>query len=124
MAQSTPSAAPAPAAAPVPPASPVLPGTPTDAIQARLLAEEIRVGLDRMRHMSHDELRSLIQSRIAMLDGVLKEREQRHEAIQTARLAAGVLEIRREHAHSIQRHVNAWSAVAAALCFGFVLAHM
>ncbi len=81
------------------------------------LAQEIHVGLDRMRRMSHDELRGLIASRVDMLDNVLREREQRREALETARLAAGLLEIRRARSETIRRHVNAWSAVAA---FGFL----
>jgi hypothetical protein len=88
---------------------------PKDANEARLLAEDIRVGLDRMRHMSHDELRALVQSRMLMLE---------NEAIETARLASGVLDCRRARAHTIKRHVDAWSAVAAVLCLGFVVSHM
>jgi hypothetical protein len=101
-----------------------IPGAPKDAAEARALAEEIRVGLDRMRHMSHDELRDLVQSRIRMLDNVMTEREQKKAAIETARLAAGVLEIRRERAHTIRRRVDAWSTAAAVLCFGYVMAHI
>ena len=119
-----PVSAPAPAPMPMPPPGLPFPGMPADSAEARALAEEIRVGLDRMRHMSHDELRQLVQSRVALLNSVLLEREQRHEAIETARIAAGVLDYRRERAHSIKRHVDAWSAVAAVVCFGFVVAHM
>jgi hypothetical protein len=108
---------------PVPALLPI-PGAPKDAAEARALAEEIRVGLDRMRHMSHDELRDLVQSRIRMLDSVMTEREQKKAAIETARLAAGVLEIRRERAHSIRRRVDAWSAAAAVACFGYVMMHI
>lgn len=101
-----------------------IPGAPKDAAEARALAEEIRVGLDRMRRMSHDELRNLVQSRIRMLDSVLTEREQKREAIETARLASAVLDHRRTRAHTIHRRVDAWSAVAAVACLGFVLVHM
>ena len=110
---------PAPASVALP-----IPGVPKDADEARLLAEEIRVGLDRMRRMSHDELRNLVQSRIEMLDGVLIEREKRREAMDTARLASAVLDHRRTRAHTIRRRVDAWSAVAAVACLGFVLVHM
>jgi hypothetical protein len=95
-----------------------------DMLEAKYLAEEIRVGLDRMRRMSHDELRALVASRIEMLDGVLREREQRREALETARLAANILEIRRERSHAIRRHVNAWSAVAAVVCFAAIFAQI
>jgi hypothetical protein len=110
---------PAPASVALP-----IPGAPKDAEEARLLAEEIRVGLDRMRRMSHDELRNLVQSRIEMLDGVLTEREKKREAMETARLASAVLDHRRTRAHTIRRRVDAWSAVAAVACLGFVLVHM
>ncbi len=96
--------------------------TVADMLASPAMAEEIRVGLDRMRRMSHDELRALVASRVAMLENVLKEREQRREALETARLAAGILEIRRERAQAIRRHVNAWSAVAAVACFAAVFA--
>ncbi len=99
-------------------------GTVEGILQSPMLAEEIRVGLDRMRRMSHDELRGLIATRVAMLDGVLKERDQRREALETARLAAGLLEIRRERSQTIRRHVNAWSAVAACLCLFAVFLHI
>lgn len=104
-------------------ATPAAPASRTvaDVLASPALAEEIRVGLDRMRHMSHDELRALVASRVTMLENVLKEREQRREALETARLAASLLEIRRERSEAIRRHVNAWSAVAAALCFAAVL---
>jgi hypothetical protein len=97
---------------------------PKNADEARALAEEIRVGLDRMRHMGHDELRLLVESRMRMLDTVLTEREQRRQAMETARLAAGVLDCRRDRAHILKRRVNAWSAAAAAVCFAFVMGHM
>ena len=111
---------------PASPAAPMLPipGAPKDADEARALAEEIRVGLDRMRHMSHDELRNLVQSRISMLDGVLVEREQKKAAAETARLASAVLDHRRDRALSIRRHVDKWSVAAAAACLAFVIAHM
>ena len=119
------SLAPTAASAPTPMSSALpLPGMPKDAAEARLLAEEIRVGLDRMRHMSHDELRGLVDSRIRMLDSVLSEREQRRQAIETARLAACVLDHRRQRARKMKRQVDAWSAVAAMVCFAFVVAHM
>ncbi len=98
--------------------------TVADVLASPALTEEIRVGLDRMRRMSHDELRGLVASRVAMLDNVLKEREERREALETARLAAGLLEIRRERAHAIRRHVNAWSAVAAGVCLIAVFAQV
>jgi hypothetical protein len=103
---------------------PPVPGAPKDADEARALAEEIRVGLDRMRHMSHDELRNLVQSRVRMLDGVLVEREQKKQAAETARLASAVLEHRRKRALTIRRHVDKWSVAAAAASLAFVIAHM
>jgi len=101
-----------------------IPGAPKDAAEAHALAEEIRVGLDRMRHMSHDELRDLVQSRVRMLDGVLADRDEKRAATETVRLATAVLDHRRARAFTIHRRVDKWSAVAAAACLGFVIAHM
>jgi len=101
-----------------------LPGGPKDVAEARELAEEIRVGLDHMRHMSHDELHNLVQSRIRMLNGVLTEREQRHQAFETARLANGVLECRRDSVRNMMRHIDTFGAAAAAASLAFVFARL
>ena len=116
-------AVPLPAEAAPPPSLPV-PYIPTDGASARALAEEIRIGLDRMRHLGHDELRSLISTRVEMLESVLKERADRREALETARLAARLLEIRRARARIVKRRVDRWSAVAAAACFAAILGHL
>jgi hypothetical protein len=101
-----------------------VPFVPTDGAAARVLAEEIRVGLDRMRHMGHDQLRSLISTRVEMLESVLKERTDRREALETARLAARLLEIRRSRARIIKRRVDRWSGIAAAACFAIILSYV
>jgi hypothetical protein len=101
-----------------------IPFVPADSTAARALAEEIRVGLDRMRHMGHDELKSLITTRVEMLESVLKERADRREALETARLAARLLAIRRSRTQIIKRRVDRWSAVAAAACLVTILSYV
>lgn len=109
-----------------PPAPPALPPDlrlPSlgDEMLDREVAEGILVGLDRMRTMSHDELRDLIRSRIAMLDGILVEREQRRAAHETAKLATAVLESRRRRSVRIKHHVDRLSAFAAVFVAGIAL---
>ena len=77
------------------------------------LLDEIRVGFDELRAMSHDELRDVINKRVMLLETVLREREERRAAIDTAKLASRMLEVRRERAVRIHKNVNLGSAIAA-----------
>ncbi len=75
--------------------------------------KEVRLGFEQLRTMNHDELRGVIAKRVHMLETVLREREERRAALDTARLASRMLDIRRERAVRIQKRVNFGSAVAA-----------
>ncbi len=75
--------------------------------------DEIRVGFEELRAMSHDELRQVINKRVTMLETVLHEREERRAAIDTAKLASRMLEVRRDRAVRIHKNVNLGSALAA-----------
>ena len=44
------------------------------------LFEEARLGFEELRRMSHVELRGVIADRVALLEGILREREERREA--------------------------------------------
>lgn len=77
------------------------------------LAEEVRIGLDRLRRMSHDELRSVITNRVALLQNVLKEREARRAALETAQTASRILDLRRERTLRLSRQINVGSVLAA-----------
>ncbi len=92
--------------------------TPVDQIEAahtdgNPLLDEIIVGFEQLRAMSHDELRDVINRRVMLLETVLKERDQRRAAIDTAKLASRMLEIRRDRAVRIHKNVNLGSALAA-----------
>ncbi len=91
---------------------------PVDRIEANHgdgnpLADEIRIGFEQLRAMSHDELRQVIDRRVMLLETVLREREERRAAIDTAKLASRMLEMRRERAVRIHKNVNVGSAIAA-----------
>ncbi len=75
--------------------------------------EEIRVGFEELRKMNHTELRQVISRRVELLENVLREREDRRAAIETARLASRMLDLRRKRALRIQRRVNIGSTLAA-----------
>ena len=77
------------------------------------LLDEIRVGFEELRAMSHDELRQVINKRVTLLETVLHEREERRAAIDTAKLASRMLEVRRDRAVRIHKNVNLGSALAA-----------
>jgi hypothetical protein len=71
------------------------------------------IGFDRLRRMSHTELRDVIGSRVALLENELRGREERRAAIDTANSASQILDFRRERAKRIHRQVNRGSAIAA-----------
>lgn len=77
------------------------------------LVGEMMSGLEKLRQMSHTELREVISSRVALLEGELREREQRREVLTEARVASRILDMRRERAQRIHRKVNYGSALAA-----------
>lgn len=77
------------------------------------LFEESRLGFEELRRMSHVELRGVIADRVALLEGILREREERREALQTARMASKLLNLRRERSIKIRRQVDFGSTLAA-----------
>lgn len=77
------------------------------------LSQEIRLGFEELRGMSHTELRGVIDARVQMLEGVLREREERRAAIETAQMASKMLEIRRDRSIQIRRQVDYGSTLAA-----------
>lgn len=77
------------------------------------LVGEMVLGFEKLRRMSHTELREVITSRVSMLESELREREARRDAIQEARTASRILDLRRERAKRIHRKVNFGSAFAA-----------
>ncbi len=83
---------------------------------------EARLGIERLRTMTPDQLRGVITERVQLLDSVLKEREERAAAIEEAQLAQRVLEVRRQRARRIRRKVNIGSSVIAAMFTGVVVA--
>ena len=85
----------------------------TDHADGNPLLDEIRVGFEELRAMSHDELRDVINRRVTLLETVLREREERRAAIDTAKLASRMLEVRRDRAVRIHKNVNLGSALAA-----------
>jgi hypothetical protein len=88
------------------------------------LHEEARLGIEALRTMTPDELRQVIDSRVQMLDNVLRERELRREALETAKLASKILDLRQARSRKIQKNVNIGSAVAAAACTILIVAVM
>ncbi len=87
--------------------------TEADHATANPLLDEIRVGFEELRVMSHDELRQVINRRVTLLETVLQEREERRAAIDTAKLASRMLEVRHDRAVRIHKNVNLGSALAA-----------
>jgi len=67
---------------------------------------EVIIGFDRLRRMSHTELRDVIGSRVALLENELRGREERRAAIDTAKSASQILDFRRERAKRIHRQVT------------------
>ena len=85
---------------------------------------EARLGIERLRTMTPDQLRGVITERVQLLDTVLKEREERAAAIEEGQLAQRVLEMRRQRARRIRKKVNIGSSVLAAMFTGVVVAGM
>jgi hypothetical protein len=86
---------------------------PENQIGENDLVGEMMQGFDRLRRMSHTELRDVIGSRVALLEHELHEREARRVALEEAKAASRILDLRRERAKRIHRNVNIGSSVAA-----------
>ena len=78
------------------------------------MIEEVLIGLDRLRRMSHTELAEAIESRVAMANSTLLEREEAREAWQTARHADHVLQFRKARTRRFTRYVDFASGMTAA----------
>jgi hypothetical protein len=87
------------------------------------LMAEVRLGFEELRKLSHTELREVIARRVHLLETVLRDRADRRAAIETAKMAGKLLDIRRERAVRIHRTVNtsSWWAAAATMCLMFVV---
>jgi hypothetical protein len=92
------------------------------AVDDKLMAEA-RIGFEELRKLSHAELRGVIARRVHLLETVLKDREERRAAIETAKMAGKLLDIRRERAVRIHKTVNtsSWWAAAATMCLMFAV---
>ncbi len=88
------------------------------------VAAETKLGIERLRVMSYDQLRNVITERVQLLDSVLKERHERAAAIEEAQLAQRVLAVRRSRARNIRRKVNIGSSLVAAMFTGIVVARL
>lgn len=88
------------------------------------IVDEARIGIEKLRTMSPDELRAVIASRAEMLNTVLRDREERRAAIQTARLAGKLYDIHHQRARRIYRQVNIGSVIAAMLCTAYIATSM
>ena len=86
---------------------------PENQVDEDRLMREITVGFDRLRRMSHTELRDVIRSRLSLLETELRKREDRRKALDTARAASRILDLHQERAKRIHRNVNLGSAMAA-----------
>ncbi len=95
-----------------------------EALTEETLNDEIRIGFEKLREMDPNQLRQVITRRVEMLETELREREDRRAAIETARLASRMLEIRRDRAIRIQRRVNFGSAMAAVASTFLIVAVM
>ena len=61
------------------------------------LVGEMMIGFDKLRRMSHNELRNVIGTRLSLLGNELRGRAERREAIDTAQLASHILDFRCDH---------------------------
>ena len=93
--------------------APAGPAAPAPEMLNETIMEEARIGFEDLRRMSHDDLRKVIADRVQLLEGILREREERREALETARMASKLLNIRRERAIRIHRQVDFGSTLAA-----------
>ena len=97
---------------------------PENQIEEDNLVNEMMIGFDKLRQMSHTELRNVIGTRVKLLDNELQGREERRQAIDTAKSASHILDFRRERAKRIHRQVNRGSAIAAVASTFLIVAIM
>lgn len=97
---------------------------PENQVADKDLVGEMMIGFDKLRRMSHTELRDIIGTRVQLLENELKGREVRREAIETAKSASHILDFRRERAKRIHRNVNMGSAIAAVASTFLIVAVM
>ena len=86
---------------------------PENQIGEKDLMDEMLTGFDRLRRMNHNELKAVIGSRVALLENELYEREERRLALEEAKTASKLLDLRRERAVRIHKNVNFGSSLAA-----------
>ena len=84
----------------------------------------IKLGFEQLRTINHTELRQVIARRVELLETVLRDRKNCREAIDTARLASRMLDLRRERALRIRKRVNFGSALAAVASTMLIVAVM
>lgn len=97
---------------------------PENQIAEEDLVGEMMIGFDKLRRMSHTELRNVIGTRVNLLENELRGREERRQAIDTAQSASHILDFRRERARRIHRQVNTGSAIAAVASTFLIIAVM
>jgi hypothetical protein len=97
---------------------------PENQISEDNLVGEMMIGFDKLRRMSHAELRDVIGTRVELLENELRGREERRQAIDTANSASHILDFRRERARRIHRKVNMGSAIAAVASTFLIVAVM
>jgi len=97
---------------------------PENQISEDNLVGEMMIGFDKLRRMSHTELRDVIGTRVELLENELRGREERRQAIDTANSASHILDFRRERARRIHRKVNMGSAIAAVASTFLIVAVM
>jgi hypothetical protein len=86
---------------------------PENQVSVDYLVGEMMIGFDKLRRMSHTELRNAIGTRVSLLENELHGRAERREVIDTAQSASQILYFRRERAKRIHRQVSRGSAIAA-----------
>lgn len=97
---------------------------PENQIAENDLVGEMMIGFDKLRRMTHTELRDVIGTRVELLENELRDRETRREAISTAQSASHILDFRRERAKRIHHNVNVGSAIAAVASTFLIVAVM
>ena len=88
------------------------------------LREQALLGIEKLRRMSHDELKSLIAHRVDLLQTEIKNRDLRENLIGEAQLASRVLSFRRNRGRRLTKMVNVGSSLVAAAFAGFMVISM
>lgn len=97
---------------------------PENQVADQDLVGEMLIGFEKLRRMSHTELRDVIGTRVQLLENELRGRDERREALDTAKSASHILDFRRERARRIHRNVNRGSAIAAVASTFLIVAVM